>query len=284
MRWGARSAAVTREARLLLGRHVRGREHTIQFAAAQALGREKRGSEPRGTRRTTWLAQCTEPYIDVMDEKSMTLTSPLKLGCLTIWRAVGGCTLMMRWSPRLSTLHAYCSWCSCLMGMISKPSLRMKDENSMPLRARLYFPVLSSRTYSSTRRRFGESSPMMSSSMMQRLSESSEKTQSRCMRSWLWSKSSRTTPKRRVPSRSLSISCWHAFMSERRPMPSSARSVPTGKKSPPSRKPPSEISPAIGSPSFVKQKRITCTSRWRCSLRRRPITTPLHVVICWSRV
>eukprot|EP00955_Chlamydomonas_euryale_P109458 365936-Chlamydomonas_euryale.AAC.2 len=44
---------------------------------------------------------------------------------------------------------------------------------------------------------------------------------------WLWSKSSRTTPKRRVPSRSLSISCWHAFMSERRPMPSSARSVPT---------------------------------------------------------
>eukprot|EP00955_Chlamydomonas_euryale_P041143 351898-Chlamydomonas_euryale.AAC.4 len=77
-RWGVRSAAVSRAARLLLGRHVRGREHTIQFAAAQALGREKRGSEPRGTRRTTWLAQCTEPYIDVMDEKSMTLTSPCK--------------------------------------------------------------------------------------------------------------------------------------------------------------------------------------------------------------
>jgi hypothetical protein len=30
----------------------------------------------RGTRRTTWLAQCTEPYMEVMLEKSITRTSP----------------------------------------------------------------------------------------------------------------------------------------------------------------------------------------------------------------
>ena len=30
----------------------------------------------RGTRRTTWLAQCTEPYIEVMEENSRTCTSP----------------------------------------------------------------------------------------------------------------------------------------------------------------------------------------------------------------
>ena len=32
------------------------------------------------------------------------------------------------------------------------------------------------------------------------------------------------------------------------------------------------------SPSFLKQKRMSSTSRWRCSLRRRPITMPRAVV------
>jgi hypothetical protein len=34
--------------------------------------------------------------------------------------------------PRFRTLQAYASWCSCVMGMIEKPSPFMKDENSTP--------------------------------------------------------------------------------------------------------------------------------------------------------
>jgi hypothetical protein len=37
-------------------------------------------------------------------------------------------------------------------------------------------------------------------------------------------------------------------------------------------------------PSLSKQKRMSSTSRWRCADRKRPMTMPLHVVICWSRV
>eukprot|EP00983_Pelagomonas_calceolata_P097661 1158271-Pelagomonas_calceolata.AAC.15 len=46
-----------------------------------------------------------------------------------------------------------------------------------------YFPVSGSLTYSSTRRRSGEASPIMSSSIMQQLSLTTLNTQSRCMRS-----------------------------------------------------------------------------------------------------
>ena len=67
---------------------------------------------------TTCDAQCTEPYMEVMEEKSITRTSPLKCGLLTIWRALSGCTDTTRLSPRLSTLHAYASWCSFLIGMM----------------------------------------------------------------------------------------------------------------------------------------------------------------------
>lgn len=55
----------------------------------------------------TWLEQWTAPYMEVMGEKSMTCTSPLKCGSFTICRALAGFTLMMRLLPRLSTLHPY---------------------------------------------------------------------------------------------------------------------------------------------------------------------------------
>jgi hypothetical protein len=60
--------------------------------------------------------------------------------------------------------------------------------------------------------------------------------------------------------------------------------APATKKSPPSRKPGSSTWPTTLSPSFSKQNCITSTSFWRCSERSRPITMPLAVVICWSRV
>lgn len=41
-----------------------------------------------GVRFTTWLEQCTAPYIDVMGEKSTTCTSPRKRGSRTICLAV----------------------------------------------------------------------------------------------------------------------------------------------------------------------------------------------------
>lgn len=50
-----------------LGHHSVGHVHCCFSSGGNML---------RGTRRTTWLAQCTEPYIDVMDEKLITLTSP----------------------------------------------------------------------------------------------------------------------------------------------------------------------------------------------------------------
>lgn len=66
---------------------------------------------------------------------------------------------------------------------------------------------------------------------------------------WCCSKSSLTKPKRSVPSQLLSISCWHASILDRRPMPTRARSCPAAKKSPPSRKPGSWISPTTGKPA-----------------------------------
>lgn len=73
-------------------------------------------------------------------------------------------------------------------------------------------------------------------------------------------------------------------MFERMPMPMKQRSSPAGKKSPPSRNPGASTSPAMRSPSFSKQKRITFTSPFRCALRRLPMTMPRLVTICWSRV
>ena len=68
-------------------------------------------------------------------------------------------------------------------------------------------------------------------------------------RAWCCSKSSRTTASRLVPSRSPSMSCRAASELLRRPMPTSARSRPAGKKSPPSRKPGTRISPTTGRPA-----------------------------------
>jgi hypothetical protein len=68
-------------------------------------------------------------------------------------------------------------------------------------------------------------------------------------RTWCLSKSSLTTPSLRVPSRSLSISCWQASTLLRSPTPTRARSWPMGKKSPPSRNPGSMMLPAMGRPA-----------------------------------
>ena len=45
--------------------------------------------------------------MEVIGEKSMTCTSPLKCGSLTICLAEDGFTLMMRLLPRFKTLHPY---------------------------------------------------------------------------------------------------------------------------------------------------------------------------------
>ena len=54
---------------------------------------------------TTWLEQCTAPYIDVIGEKSTTCTSPRNLGSRTICRAVPAWTEMILEFPRLRTLQ-----------------------------------------------------------------------------------------------------------------------------------------------------------------------------------
>ena len=43
----------------------------------------------------------------VMASKAMVCTSPEKPGKRTIWRAVSGCTLMMRLLPRFRMLQPY---------------------------------------------------------------------------------------------------------------------------------------------------------------------------------
>ena len=54
---------------------------------------------------TTWLEQCTAPYIDVIGEKSTTCTSPRNFGSRTICLAVPAWTEITFELPRLRTLQ-----------------------------------------------------------------------------------------------------------------------------------------------------------------------------------
>jgi hypothetical protein len=92
------------------------------------------------------------------------------------------------------------------------PRTRMNFENSMPVLsfASEYGLPSPLRSHTSTSRFCVLPSPMIVSSIRQQLSLRIEKTQSRCMRSWFWSSSSRTTASREQPSRSLCISCFAA--------------------------------------------------------------------------
>lgn len=93
------------------------------------------------------------------------------------------CVFLFGAFSRTNPFSPLTNWSSAFTGMIVYPSDRMYAANSTPDRLSSYGAPGPERAYSSTSRRVGDSSPIISSSMRHTESPRMEKQQSRCMRS-----------------------------------------------------------------------------------------------------